>query len=525
MAQQQKNINIGGPGFAGLNTQDSPIELPVAYASVANNCVIDSYGRIAARKGFSHYTQNPDILSSNPVKATETFTTEAGVEWLFACGNNKIFYQQLAGSFNLVELTLPASVTITNDNWQIQSFNDQVFFTQVGHSTLVFTGTTSALTELIFPEEATHGFPNCCTAGFGRMWYSDFDDDRSLVLWSELLDGDNVVGLANSLDLRDVWPSGYDTVTALHVHNNFMIFFGERSIVVYSIDPAGPAGSGTLLVDTVEGIGCIARDSVRTLGTSIWFLDASGIRDLGRTIQEKSLPISDLSYNVRSDLNTAVGKEAVVDIRSVYDPEEAIYAILLPSSPQTYVFDTRQPLENGSARATKWSDVVPRCASRTRYRTTWYGGVGGLYVYTGYSDTQKPNNATDAVTSIISVVYKTHPLTFESPSNVKFPKQVDVVIIGGNGQELNLDWSFDYDTAVKSSAKTVSTSGDAPGYYGSGSEYNLGSEYGVSSSVQTLKYNIWGSGNNITLGFRTDNSESPFSFQELNIQALMGRTL
>jgi hypothetical protein len=108
---------------------------------------------------------------------------------------------------------------------------------------------------------------------------------------------------------------------------------------------------------------------------------------------------------------------------------------------------------------------------------------------------------------------------------VKFPKQVDVVIIGGNGQELNLDWSFDYDTAVKSSAKTVSAAGDAPGYYGSGSEYNLGSEYGVTSKVQTLKYNIWGSGNNITLGFRTDNSESPFSFQELNIQALMGRTL
>jgi len=534
MPQMQRNLNIGGPGFAGLNTQDSPIELPVAFAAVANNCVIDSLGRIAARKGLAQYTQNPDILNGNPIEATESFTSEAGVEWLFACGDNKIFYQQLVSPFNLVVLTLPASVTVTGNNWQIQSLNDQVFFVQAGQSTLVFTATTGVLTELTFVDEATTGFPSCCTAAYGRMWYSGFDNDLSVVMWSALLDGDNVTGLASSLDLRDVWPSGYDIVKALHVHNNFMIFFGERSIVLYSIDPAGPAQAGTQLVDTVEGIGCISRDSVRTLGTAIWFLDATGIRDFGRTVQEKSLPISDISYNVRSDLKFAVSLEDTDNIGSVYDPEEALYGLFLPASPKTYIFDTRRRLEDGTARTTQWTNTTLRCATRADIRKTWYGGKGGLFEYTGYSDTLKPNNSTPTEVKGIPVQYQTHPLTFGEPANVKFPKQVDVVIIGGAGQSLTLDWSFDYSTNTKSSTKTPPGS-NVPGWYNLNvpaipdtdalTQYDLNGNYNAGSSVRTLKYNIWGSGNNITLGFQTENSSFPFSFQELNIQALMGRIL
>jgi hypothetical protein len=52
MPQQLQNITIAAPAFKGLNTQDSPIDGDPSFASVADNCVIDQYGRIGARHGF-----------------------------------------------------------------------------------------------------------------------------------------------------------------------------------------------------------------------------------------------------------------------------------------------------------------------------------------------------------------------------------------------------------------------------------------------------------------------------------------
>ena len=50
MAQPLQTITISAPGFFGINTQDSPIGLNPAFASIADNCVIDQYGRIGARR-------------------------------------------------------------------------------------------------------------------------------------------------------------------------------------------------------------------------------------------------------------------------------------------------------------------------------------------------------------------------------------------------------------------------------------------------------------------------------------------
>jgi hypothetical protein len=52
MAQQLQSITITAPGFAGINTQDAPLSQEPTFAAVADNCVIDKEGRIAARKGY-----------------------------------------------------------------------------------------------------------------------------------------------------------------------------------------------------------------------------------------------------------------------------------------------------------------------------------------------------------------------------------------------------------------------------------------------------------------------------------------
>ena len=71
MAQPIQNITVSAPGFYGLNTQDSPVGLDPAFASVADNCVIDKQGRIGTRKGYSYVTTNGNAVlgSSRGIEA------------------------------------------------------------------------------------------------------------------------------------------------------------------------------------------------------------------------------------------------------------------------------------------------------------------------------------------------------------------------------------------------------------------------------------------------------------------------
>ena len=54
MSSPQQAISIAAPGFYGLNTQESSVALSSGFALEAYNCVIDRYGRIGARRGWSY---------------------------------------------------------------------------------------------------------------------------------------------------------------------------------------------------------------------------------------------------------------------------------------------------------------------------------------------------------------------------------------------------------------------------------------------------------------------------------------
>ena len=89
MPQQQSNVTLSSPGFAGLNTEDSPLSLDPSFASVANNCTIDKLGRLSSRKGFKILTANPAVLGTSFVSAMAEFIKEdTGVSTLFVTGNN-----------------------------------------------------------------------------------------------------------------------------------------------------------------------------------------------------------------------------------------------------------------------------------------------------------------------------------------------------------------------------------------------------------------------------------------------------
>ena len=56
------------------------------------------------------------------------------------------------------------------------------------------------------------------------------------------------------------------------------------------------------LADVVSNIGAVNRDAVVNTGKDVIFTDFSGVRSLGRTIQENSAPIGDISRNVNFDI-------------------------------------------------------------------------------------------------------------------------------------------------------------------------------------------------------------------------------
>ena len=299
------------------------------------------------------------------------------------------------------------------------------------------------------------------------------------------------------------------------------------------------------------------------------FIDASGVRSLMRTVQEKSVPVGDISVNVRDEFQEALSFEDTSDIKGVFHKEDNFYSCFLPSNPKTYVFDTWKPLEDGAARATVWLGVTINCGLRTRSRDTYFAGKGGVYRYLGNSDVRLDGATAPyaVIETPIRMEYFTHPLDFGSGANLLFPKQVDVTLIGGALGTLSCSWGFDYSNPRKSAIEKPISKG-LPGNTwdgeltggGSGAEWTGGgsstdavltfdgqsdvvtfdgtgnvllpdTSTGVvgywteETAVSQLKYNIWGSGRNLTVGFTSQILGSRVSIQELNIQVLQGRIL
>jgi hypothetical protein len=519
MAQQQQNISVQAPGFMGLNTQDSPVGMDIAFASIADNCVIDKLGRIASRKGFKQYTSNPEILDE-PVDTVHEFIDETGQVWVFACADDKVFMQELGGAQELIEMTLPGAHV--GNNWQMTSFNNKVYFVQEGQKPILFDpdAIDPMVLEYWVEEPITGDYPNTATAGFGHLWTADWDTGLQRIYWSDFLDGDGYGRTSGFYDLEQFWPSGYDQVIAIKVHNDFLIVFGERSILVYAIPVTGPVDGR--MVDTVEGIGCIARDSIQPTGTDFYFVDYTGVRSFGRTIQEKSMPVGDISLNVRTDIKADILRENKKEIRSVYDPEDSFYGVFMPSLNTSYIFDTREMLENGAFRPTRWPNIGIHCSAKAEDRETWYGGNGGLYQYTGANDVGsiKPNFITQTVP--INMSYWTHPQTWGDSVTLKFPKQLDITLIGSEELTMFIRWAFDFQSSTDFT--TLVRSGGAVWQYNI-NEYGEAEYSGASTLIATEQFNIWGQGRNIKFGFEAAVNSRQLSFQEINIQALMGRIL
>ena len=505
MAQQLQSITITAPGFAGINTQDAPLSQEPTFAAVADNCVIDKEGRIAARKGYSILNGNDLLGSSDGIESMGEFVAEDGDVTLFSAGNNKIF----SGTTTMVDET-PAGYTITDNNWKMVNFNDHMYFFQRGHEPLVHAAHDGFIDPMSTHSHATGTPPegHVCLAAFGRLWVADFVDDKSTIYWSDLLNGTHWTGgSTGSIDLTNVWPTGYDTITALAAHNGFLIIFGRNSILVYE-GAASPANM--TLTDTISNIGCVNRDAVVSTGRDLIFLDDSGVRSLSRTIQEKSAPIGDVSKNVNNDVKSLFAAETG-NIKMHYSPRQAFVLLNFPVLGVVYTFDTRFPLQDGSYRATTWSHMNPLCFAETAVEELYVGVLDGIAEYTGYTD----NNTAYLLS------YFSHPLSFGSTSNLKFLKKINLTTFDGAEATVVLNWAYDYSGAYTKQAYVLPKSN--VGQYNI-SEFNTEAEYSSSIAlINRQKINASGQGTVVAVGVETTVEGKSIAIQELNIHALLGR--
>lgn len=522
MAQPLQSINLVAPGFKGVNTEDTPIGQDFSFADVADNAVIDKRGRIAARKGVDLFTTDKTPLGNSYANKVHHFYDDAGNEEIFVAGNNQIFKTTTTvdPDDTLVDIT-PSGYTVTGDNWKIVNFNERAYFFQRGLEPLVYDDATGLRTFGDATGSPTNPalFCNEALAAYGRLFVVDNGSDTQTVYWSDLLIGtDFSGGSSGSINVSKAWPDGYDEVRALVAHNDKLIILGKHSILVY-----GNAFSPALMVleDTIAGVGCICRNSVQGIGTDVLFMSDDGLRSFGRTVQEKSLPISDLSLNVKTELIASIDNRTC-QTASVYSPENSFYLVTFPDQELTYCFDLKGRLENNSYRVTRWTGAPFMSYERKNTDGTLLVGTkDGLGQYAGYTD-QFNDGGTITPQSYIFRYYSPG-LTFGDPSKLKFLKKLRPTLVGANSATVYVKWAYDFGSSFTTQPFVV---GDQiPYYYNTdGSEYTV-AEFTGGSTISRPPVNGSGSGSVVVIGLESEINGFALSLQEINVLALMGKTL
>ena len=507
MAQQLQSINLVAPAFKGINTEDSPLAQDPSFAEIADNAVIDKRGRIAARKGHNLITTNKTVLGTASLRAIKEFKDDAGNTKVFSAGNNKI----ISGTTTLVDET-PGSYTITTDNWKMVNFNDKIYFFQRSYEPLVYDNAGGSVVKLSTVSGAAGVtsaiYGNEVLAAYGRLWTADFGADGSTIYWSDLLIGhDWSGGTSGSINISKVWPDGHDEIVALAAHNGALIIFGKHSIVVYN---GAEAPATMALADTVAGVGCVDRDTVQYTGSDVLFLSHTGLKSFGRTVQEKSMPISSLSDTITKDIISLLQNETEF-YRSVYSPEEGFYLLSFVGQNVTYCFDVRGTLENGSYRATRWPGTGFTSYGRLEDGTLYIGTTEGISEYDGYSD-----NGTK-----YRFKYYSPGLTFGDPSMLKRVKKIRPTLVGANSATVFLKWAYDFDTFYRTAEFTVGN--QQPAFYNE-DEFNVG-EFTGGELTSRRAVNATGGGGVITIGLEADINGFALSLQEINVLVLKGKVL
>lgn len=508
---QLQQVSIVQPAAKGLNKQMATTILGPEWAVQASNAVFDTSARLAARKGWLNQTTT--AISGTPsISQLHELVKLDGTTQIIAAANNKLYLGVSAPS------DITGTATVTANNWQFVNFAGKCYGFQQGLTPIVYDGTTT-FANLTVSDGGTLPQGNCAVVHSGRIWATG--SDKQTIQYSALLDATKwaTASGAGSIDMTSVWPGDMDVIQALAFYNGRMIVFGKNRIVIFGDSTGSPLGinpNNLYVVDTVVGVGCIARDSIQQIeGGDILFLSASGIESLQRVVIEKSNPLNNLSRNVRDYLALNLAGVDLTQIRSVYSPENAFYLLSIPPSGVVLCFSTIVRLEDGSLRVTEWDNFVPTAMFRS-LDTNIYASLGSttggkIGIYSGYQDNGGSYtfqyssgwmNAGDDIAPYFKIL-----------------KSIAALLYISAAANVTLTWAFDFVPPIYSQGITLSSPG--------ASEWGI-MQYGIDDwsgglALKDLIVSTSGYGQYLQIGLQATINGADVALQQFNLYTKIGR--
>lgn len=456
-------ITFQAPGYKGLNSQLSSTALDSGWATELENAVFDQTGKITSRKGFTALTTSG---SPGAYDIEQVFCYESETSTTVLCASNLKLY---SGTTTLTDRT-GTITTPTANNWCFQNYtSNKVVAWQLNHPPIVSTAGGN-FANIVVSDGGTIPDGNVCLSAFGRIWATK--DDGYTVQYSAILDETKwaTASGAGSFSTLQYWPRGKDYITAMAVWEDKLIVFGRRNILVYDGAENIATSGAFVLQDAIEGVGCIARDSVQGVGTDILFLSETGVRSLKKSLVTTKSPLQDISTNVRDDLVAYTTAGAANDIRSCYNPIEGFYLLIIPSStaPIIYCFDVKNlhhynelPSE-GMIRVSKWTGYGSISSVAMGRNGTMYVGVREMS-----STGTVGNGVIGSYSSYLDDEYG-YTLKYKSPwidmsgeeqagTFYKIPKKATLTTVGGGVYNPTLTWAFDYNITENTSTTIVNS--------------------------------------------------------------------
>ena len=395
-------------------------------------------------------------------------------------------------------------------------------------------------------------------SAYGRVWVTGVGGDYHTIHYSALLDetkwyttDDPTFNDAGVIDVREYWPVDGDSIVNIHAHNGYLLVFGRNSILVYANADAGnPAGilnqpdSGIFLQDAISNVGLVRRDAICNIGTDVLFVDDSGVRSIGRVIQEKSNPLQEPSLNIRREVQQVIQTEVIESpshsaIKLEYLPSESLAVLLFASLKIAYVFHLNMPSKTGGMKVTRWTDCFWNDSielKQDQRDVVFLAGKPskGLMKYDGYFESQL-----DGFPEPYVMRYESMALALgQSPMQKVIPKSIHYVCMGEfvPGQA-NALWGFS-DRFIGSREFQIDVDGGASEYavneFGSSTQdqngsvvdgpTNLAGYYPMGGPYyKGYKINTTGSGELFRVGFEVKVQGGRYALQEIDINSAIGR--
>lgn len=570
MAQPSRQFNISGYGFQGVNTEMEPVGGDLSFALKADNCVIDRVGRISTREGFvpsisfaenqlggypsvditaisAYFTpDSPDhhvvctallgtyIPESMPVTRIDWNAEEEIATFDFDQSSpyeHRLYWGDKDGLKQCSFPDMPSSDVLARSLYV--HFKDDLYLFATGMPFMKYDGAGGWDAVAHTPPTGASGINgDIAISAYGRLWVSGVDGDYQTIYYSDLLREDqwydadaepvDDYNTGGKINVNEYWPVEYDEIVNIHAHNGLLIVFGRQSILLYGNagngDPAGE--DGIFLQDAISSVGLIERDALCNIGTDVMFCDDTGVRSIGRVIQEKSNPVAEPSLNVKRDFMQMIRFEKtsgalVKGVELCYFPSKSLFVALFKSTSTAYAFGTERPSSTGGAMATRWTD----CQFASMYfADTFTKGIpylGGrnnraVLAYDGYKADESYEFRFESMALGISqgqmmdIMSKSIIYLLSSEAT---PVEAKALW----GYEGYLNFEYDFKTSPKGST-----------------EYNV-AQWGVDewlgagTGIWRNKVNTMGSGTFLRVGLSAQVRNVGFSIQEIAVNTAVGR--